>query len=158
GGAGRNGYVERPGIASYLQHRYAPQTGEFHGDHGIDGASITLEGSIDDFAISRFADAVGNNAISAQFQNRAQYGQNLFNRLTGYILPRGADGAVFYSIGFKGPTSDFGQDGFEEGNAAQYLWLVPQNIAGLVTALGGRHAMADRLDRFTAELNAGPGD
>jgi predicted alpha-1,2-mannosidase len=158
GGAGRGSYVERPGIASYLQHRYAPQTEEFHGDHGIDGASITLEWSIDDFAISRFADALGDNAIGAEFQNRAQYWQNLFNPLTGYILPRGDDGAAFYSVGFKGPTSDFGQDGFEEGNAAQYLWMVPQNIAGLMAALGGRQAVADRLDRFTAELNAGPDD
>jgi predicted alpha-1,2-mannosidase len=158
GGAGRGGYVERPGIASYLEHGYAPQTEEFRGDHGIDGASITLEWSIDDFAIARFADALGDNAIGAEFQRRAQFWQNLFNPLTGHILPRGADGAVFYSIGFTGPTSDFGQDGFEEGNAEQYLWMVPHNIAGLVAALGGRQAVADRLDRFTAEVNAGPSE
>jgi predicted alpha-1,2-mannosidase len=158
GGAGRGGYVERPGIASYLEHGYAPQTEEFRGDHGIDGASITLEWSVDDFAISRFADALGDNVIGAEFQRRAQFWQNLFNPLTGHILPRGADGAVFYSIGFTGPTSDFGQDGFEEGNAAQYLWMVPHNIAGLVAALGGRQAVADRLDRFTAEVNAGPSE
>jgi predicted alpha-1,2-mannosidase len=156
GGAGRGGYVERPGIATYLQHGYAPQTEEFHGDHGIDGASITLEWSVDDFAIAQFADALGEPAIGVEFQDRAQYWQHLFDPLTRYILPRGADGAYFYSIGTKGPTSDFGQDGFEEGNGAQYLWLVPQNVAGLVTALGGRQATADRLDRFTTELNAGP--
>jgi predicted alpha-1,2-mannosidase len=156
GGVGRDGYVERPGIATYLEHGYAPQTEEFRGDHGIDGASITLEWSIDDFAISRFADALGDTAIGAEFLKRAQYWQNLFNPLTGHILPRGADGAVFYSIGFTGPTSDFGQDGFDEGNAEQYLWLVPQNIAGLVAALGGRQAVADRLNRFTTQVNAGP--
>ena len=158
GGVGRGGYVERPGIAAYLQHGYAPQTEEFRGDHGVDGASITLEWSVDDFALSRFADALGDTAIGAEFQNRAQYWQHLFNPLTGYILPRGADGAFFYSLGFSGPTSDFGQDGFEEGNAAQCLWLVPQNVAGLVTAIGGRQAAADRLDRFTTQLNAGPDD
>jgi predicted alpha-1,2-mannosidase len=156
GGVGRDGYVERPGIATYLEHGYAPQTEEFRGDHGIDGASITLEWSVDDFAISRFADALGEPAIGGEFRNRAQYWQNLFNPVTHNILPRGADGAFFYSLGFKGPTSDFGQDGFEEGNAEQYLWLVPQNVAGLVAALGGRQAVADRLDRFTTEINAGP--
>jgi predicted alpha-1,2-mannosidase len=156
GGVGRDGYVERPGIATYLEHGYAPQTEEFRGDHGIDGASITLEWSVDDFAISRFADALGEPAIGGEFRNRAQYWQNLFNPVTHNILPRGADGAFFYSLGFKGPTSDFGQDGFEEGNAEQYLWLVPQNVAGLVAALGGRQAVADRLDRFTTEVNAGP--
>jgi len=36
--------------------------------------------------------------------------------------------------------------------------LVPQNIAGLVTALGGRQAVADRLDRFTTQLNVGPNE
>jgi predicted alpha-1,2-mannosidase len=156
GGVGRGGYVERPGIATYLQHGYAPQTEEFRGDHGIDGASITLEWSVDDFAISRFADALGETAIGAEFQNRAQYWQNLFNPLTGYITPRTAEGISLPWPGFSGPTSDFGQDGFEEGNAAQYLWMVPQNISGLVTLLGGRQAAAERLDRFTTELNAGP--
>ena len=32
---------------------------------------------------------------------------------------------------------------------------MPQNIAGLVTALGGGQAVADRLDRFTTHLNVG---
>ena len=35
---------------------------------------------------------------------------------------------------------------------------MPQNIAGLVTALGGRQAVADRLDKFTSKLNVGPVD
>jgi hypothetical protein len=50
----------------------------------------------------------------------------------------------------------FGQEGFDEGNAEQYVWWVPQNVAGLVTALGGRQAVASRLDRFTERLNVGP--
>jgi predicted alpha-1,2-mannosidase len=156
GGVGRNGYVERPGIASYLKRRYAPQTEEFRGDYGIDGASITLEWSVDDFAISRFADSLGDAATATEFQSRAQYWQNLFNPSTGYISPRSAAGAFLDGPGFAGPTSDFGQDGFDEGNAEQYLWMVPQNVAGLVTDLGGRQAAADRLDRFFTELNAGP--
>jgi predicted alpha-1,2-mannosidase len=153
GGVGLGGYVERPGIATYLEHGYAPQTAEFSGD----GASITLEWAVDDFAISRFAATLGDTATAAEFQNRAQYWQNLFNPATDYISPRSAAG--FFpdgpGPGFVEPT-DFGQDGFDEGNAAQYLWLVPQNIADLVTALGGRQAAVDRLDRFTKELNAGP--
>ncbi|WP_281352725.1 glycoside hydrolase domain-containing protein [Mycobacterium botniense] len=56
----------------------------------------------------------------------------------------------------SGPTSDLGKDGFDEGTAAQYTWMVPQNIAGLVGALGGRDAAAERLDRFATQLNAGP--
>lgn len=156
GGVGLNGYIERPGIATYLEQGYAPQTEEFRGDHRIVGASITLEWAVDDFAISRFANSLGDTATAAEFQNRAQYWQNLFNPSNGYISPRSAAGGFPDGPGFVEPTSGFGQDGFDEGNAAQYLWWVPQNVAGLVTALGGRQVVADRLDGFTTELNAGP--
>jgi putative alpha-1,2-mannosidase len=154
GGVGRGGYVERPGIAAYQALGYAPQPP----NGGFPGASITLEWAVDDFAISRFADSLGDAATAAEFQRRAQYWQNLFNPSTRYISPRGPGGFFPDGPGFVAYQSRFGQDGFDEGNAEQYVWWVPQNIAGLVTALGGRQAVADRLDRFTKELNAGPNE
>ena len=150
GGVGLNGYVERPGIATYLQLGYAPQT-----VFGA-GASITLEWSVDDFAISRFAESLGDDATAAEFQNRAQYWQNLFNPSTGYISPRSATGTFGEGPAIVQPGSGFGQEGFDEGNAEQYVWWVPHNVAGLVAALGGRKAVTGRLDRFTKELNVGP--
>jgi predicted alpha-1,2-mannosidase len=156
GGVGLGGYVERPGIADYLAHRYAPQTARFGGDQGRAAASITLEWSVDDFTIARFAASLGDTTTAAEFENRAQYWQNLFNPVTGYLSPRSAAGDFLDGPGFVEPASGIGQDGFDEGNAEQYLWLVPHNVAGLVTALGGRQAVAERLDRFTTELNAGP--
>lgn len=151
GGVGRDGYVERPGIASYLELGYRPQTADFRA-----GASITLEWSVDDFAIARFADSLGDTATAAEFQNRSQYWQNLFNPTTGYVSPRSAAGFFPSGPGFVEVPRGFGQDGYDEGNAEQYLWWVPHNVAGLVTALGGRKAVADRLDRFTKKLNVGP--
>jgi predicted alpha-1,2-mannosidase len=110
-----------------------------------------------DFAISQFASALGDSEIAGEFQDRAQYWQNLFNPTTHSISPRNALG--FFPAGPAvappGPGC-FSQIGFDEGNAKQYVWYVPQNIAGLVTALGGRQAVADRLDRFTTKLNVGP--
>jgi putative alpha-1,2-mannosidase len=35
---------------------------------------------------------------------------------------------------------------------------VPQNIAGLVTAVGGRQVAAQQLDRLTRQLNVGPNE
>ncbi|WP_205876398.1 GH92 family glycosyl hydrolase [Mycobacterium camsae] len=153
GGTGVNGYVERPGIGAYLRLGYVPQLTEFG-----PGASITLEWSIDDFTISRFAAALGRNDIADEFQNRAQYWQNLFNPTTGFISPRSPSGLFRDGPGFSESRSAFGQPGYDEGNAEQYLWLVPQNVAGLVTALGGRKAVAARLDRFTKRLNEGPNE
>ena len=159
GGVGLNGYVERPGIATYLALGYGPQSLEFRTGDRIAGASITLEWSIDDFAISRFAESLGDTATAAQFQNRSQYWQNLFNPSTRYISPRSASTGFFRpGPGFVDSPVGFGQDGYDEGNAEQYVWWVPHNVAGLVTALGGRKAVVGRLDHFTTKLNVGPNE
>jgi predicted alpha-1,2-mannosidase len=157
GGVGLNGYVERPGIDSYLRRGYLPLNVTSCSAGAIPGASITLEWSVDDFAISRFAIALGDSATAAKFQERAQYWQNLFNPTTRYISPRDLMGFFPTGPGVVEPAQGcFSQLGFDEGNAEQYVWYVPQNIAGLVTALGGRKAVGDRLDRFTERLNVGP--
>ena len=38
--------------------------------------------------------------------------------------------------------------GFVEGTAAQYVWMVPFNVAGLFEQMGGREKAVARLDRF----------
>ncbi len=157
GGKGLRGYVERPGIATYRALGYAPHTLEFRTDGHIVDASITLEWSVDDFAISRFAEALGDAATAAEFQARAQYWQNLFNPSNRYVSPRSAWGFFGSGTGFV-DTEGFGQDGYDEGNAEQYVWWVPHNVGGLITALGGRGAVARRLDRFTKKLNVGPNE
>ena len=51
----------------------------------------------------------------------------------------------------------FGQDGFQEGNAAQYTWMVPQNLKGLVQGHGRRRRPRPPVStRYFTQLNAGP--
>ncbi|MBK8231225.1 MAG: glycoside hydrolase family 92 protein [Candidatus Eisenbacteria bacterium] len=45
--------------------------------------------------------------------------------------------------------------GFIEGNAAQYVWMVPHDIEGLFERMGGRGPALARLDHLFLELNAG---
>ncbi|HPF70588.1 MAG TPA: GH92 family glycosyl hydrolase [Candidatus Krumholzibacteria bacterium] len=45
--------------------------------------------------------------------------------------------------------------GYVEGNGAQYLWMVPHDLPGLVDLLGGPEAATARLDTLFTELNAG---
>ncbi len=153
GGAGLRGYVQRPGAKVYDDRRYAPQVEAFRGDHQIVGGSITLEWSVDDFTVGRLARALGDDATASRFQARSNYWQNLFDPAQNAIAPRNADGS-FVDVSATG--QGFGQVGFDEGNAEQYLWMVPQNIPGLVSAIGGREAAAARLDTFTQTLNSGP--
>lgn len=156
--------VERFGSTVYNKRHYAPQTKEFQTDHAVTGGSITEEYSIDDFTIGRFAAALGHNSTARTFQTRSNYWQNLFNPTTRYVSLRDASGAfptgdglsIPSDFGYRGHITGFGSVGYDEGNAEQYVWLVPQNVEGLVTALGGRSAFTDRLDTFmTHGLNVG---
>ncbi|MEU9957843.1 GH92 family glycosyl hydrolase [Streptomyces sp. NPDC050982] len=152
-------YKERPGIESYVDLGYLPNNDSARGDHQRVGASITLEWSIDDFAIAQLAKAVGDGDTAAEFTRRGQNWQNIFNASTGYLQPRTEEGLFPNGPAFQAPASgQIGQSGFDEGNAAQYNWLVPQNMAGLVTAMGGKDVASDRLDTFLTKLNVGPNE
>lgn len=157
GGRGLGDYVERPIAKSYAEYGYLPQTRPFGSANPYPGASVTLEWSVDDFAIAKFAEALGFGSVATEFQRRAQFWRNLLNPSNGYLSPRDTAGRFAPGPGLQLPDEDhLGQEGFEEGNAEQYLWMVPHNVAGLVGVLGGPLAAGLRLDLFTAEVNAGP--
>ena len=45
--------------------------------------------------------------------------------------------------------------GYIEGNGAQYLWMVPHDLGGLIDLMGGPKRAEERLDHLFQELNAG---
>ncbi|MBN2498918.1 MAG: GH92 family glycosyl hydrolase [Deltaproteobacteria bacterium] len=53
------------------------------------------------------------------------------------------------------PFDPAAECGYIEGNGAQYVWLVPQDMEGLFTLMGGHEQAAVRLDDLFTELNAG---
>jgi predicted alpha-1,2-mannosidase len=155
GAPGQGWYLERPTGPAYLAKGYVPNTQADSISPVANGASETLEYAVADFAISRLAAATGQQSVANRFAGRSQNWANLFDTATGYIRPRDATGAF--------PPGDplamgggFGQSGFQEGNAAQYTWMVPQNLAALISGLGGNAAARARLDQFFTQLNAGP--
>jgi predicted alpha-1,2-mannosidase len=151
------GWQERQCVEEYVQLGYAPNDACSQGSHGRQGVSETLEWSIDDFAISQLAAAVGKKDTAAQYQLRSQNWQNTFNPTTGYLQPRDDSGAFPNGPAFvTPPPNSFGQDGYDEGNAADYGWEVPQNMAGLIGAMGGSSVAIPRLDTFFSQDNAGP--
>lgn len=136
-------YVVREGLKDYLHLGYVPTD-------KTRSASTTLEYAIDDFAIAQFAQALGKASASMKYLQRARNWRHLFNPATGYLEPRNANGTFVANFS---PTS---LDGFAEGDAAQYTWLVPQDMGGLFTALGGNAQVIKRLDALFTQLNAGP--
>jgi predicted alpha-1,2-mannosidase len=149
-------YQEREGVADYQSYGYVPNDRAEQG-HVRTGASQTLEYAIDDFAISQFAGAIGQRGTAHTYAGRSQNWQNIFDGGTGYLRPKDSTGAFPAGPGFVAPPpGQFGQNGFDEGNAAQYNYLVPQNMAGLITAMGGPAAVNQRADAFFQLLNTGP--
>ncbi len=143
-------YLERPGLSEYLAHGYVVNTHTTNVSPVPNGASLTLEYSLDDFSIAQFAKAIGDQATYRTMMQRAQNWATVFDRSTGLIAPRDADGAFQQT-----PITDAGQSGFQEGNAAQYTWMVPQNYAALVSGMGGPAAAQAKLDDYFAQINAG---
>ncbi|HEY0277585.1 MAG TPA: GH92 family glycosyl hydrolase [Solirubrobacterales bacterium] len=158
-------YVERQGLAGYLEHGYVPfdEDTNVRNANSIYGsptavwgsAATTLEYAIDDFAIAQFAarSGVGESAAATygQFIARAANWRNLFDPASGLIEPRFAGGE------FPDPYDPLKGGGFVEGDAAQYAWMVPQDPAGLFGRMGGEAKAAARLDSFLRVLNAGAG-
>ncbi|HLJ84722.1 MAG TPA: GH92 family glycosyl hydrolase [Candidatus Eremiobacteraceae bacterium] len=143
-------YVERPGLDEYLTRGYVVNTHTTNVSPVPNGASLTLEYSLDDFSIAQFAKAIGDRTTYETMMRRAQNWATLFDRSTGLIAPRDADGAFQQT-----PVTDAGQSGFQEGNAAQYTWMVPQNYAALIGGMGGDAAAQAKLDDYFSQINAG---
>jgi predicted alpha-1,2-mannosidase len=113
------------------------------------GASETLEYALDDFSIARLARSIHEPAIETDFMRRSANWAALFDTATGEMAGRDANGAFMYA-----PITDNGQSGFQEGNAAQYTWMVPQDLHDLIAGMGGNAAAAAKLDTFFTQINA----
>ncbi|MFD0277873.1 GH92 family glycosyl hydrolase [Kitasatospora sp. NPDC127111] len=137
---------ERPGHQPYGALGFVPV-----GTGGVWGpAATTLEYTTADFALAQLAGRLGDSATHAALLRRSANWRNLFNGDSRHLQPRNADGSW-------PPFSPEQQDGYVEGNAAQYTWMVPYDHRGLFDAMGGNDAVAARLDDFFTDLNAGGG-
>ncbi len=142
-------YVERPGLTYYLSSGYIPLISE--SVIGVKGtAAATLEYTTDDFAISQFAQALGDSKDASAFLLRAQNWKKLYNAATGFIEPRNPNGTFVY------PFSAVSQNGFREGDAYQYTLMVPYNMKTLIAYMGGNQTVVNRLNTYFALLNDGP--
>src|SRR4051794_15007256 len=136
----------RNDLGDYLSLGYIPY------DHSDRGAAVTLEYAIDDASVAALATSYGTTAEAKEFRSRAESWRNLFDADgSRFLRPRHADGSWASPTPFgEGPTWDpVFSDGWQEGTGWQYLWLVPQDVAGLRDTLGA-DVMTQRLDEFFA--------
>jgi predicted alpha-1,2-mannosidase len=138
-------YGPYDGIAQYMQLGYVPI------DEEGEAASKTLEYAFDDWTIARMATAMGRKDVAATFEQRAGNWKHAFDATTGFMRARRRDGS--FREPFDPTASGYGSD-YTEGNAWQYSWYVPQDVAGLIDALGGDDKLVARLDQvFDAKVD-----
>ncbi|GHF94134.1 hypothetical protein GCM10018787_48720 [Streptomyces thermodiastaticus] len=129
------------GYAPYIKGRPHAKPGDSDYDHG---ASATLEYALADAMLAQMARDLGHDADAARYAARAQNYRSIFDASTGFFRARDASGA------FTGPADPAQSEGFHEGTAWQYQWLVPQDLPGMISLIGGTQAANDRLDSFFA--------
>ena len=148
--------IERQYLSQYLSQHYvnAASLDLTSIDYSI-GGSVTLEYAIDDFSIAQVASAEHDSSLASTMSRRAANWEYLFNPATGSIQARGADGSFPAGAAFEASQLEpGGQLGFEEGNAIQYTWYVPQDFGALASLMGGDASAAAKLDTFMGSLNA----
>lgn len=95
------------------------------------GASHTLEYCFAAYAASQLAESLGKKEDAELLKRYAEGYRLLFDKETGYIRPREESGEFMKDFD---PMKAW--LGFQEGNAAQYTWYVPHDVAGLISLIG----------------------
>lgn len=125
-------------IPEFRKYGYVPV------DSVYESVSKSLEYYIADYCISRVADYLHKQDIAVSYMASSKKYYNLYDKERGFFRPRYCSGE------WKEPFDPFeinraGND-YTEGNAWQYLWLVPHDVHGLVDLMGGEQLFEKRLD------------
>jgi len=134
----------RRALKSYLQYGYIPlEDSVWDAFHRYEQVSRTIEYAFDDYALSRFANALGKSEDYNTLAKRSENWKNVFDTRTGFARGRYADGSWIE------PFDPYKNARFVcEGTPFQWTWYVPQDIPGLIKAMGGNDLFMARLNEF----------
>ena len=115
-------------------------------DDEHESVSKTLEYAYDDWCVAQVAKYLGRMDVYEEYMTSAQYWRNVFDPQTGFMRAR-LNGRWFTPFDPREVNNNY-----TEANSWQYSLFVPQDLAGLIDALGGPEALEARLDdMFSAE-------
>ena len=119
-----------------------------------ESVSKTLEYAYDDWCVAQVALYLMKNggsslrddlqAVYDSYMTSAQYWRNIFDPETGFMRPR-LNGRWLTPFNPREVNNHF-----TEANSWQYSFFVPQDIAGLMEAMGGREAFEAKIDSLFA--------
>ncbi len=140
----RNMVDDYEGLGYYRQMGYIPA--DKHGE----SVSRALEYCYNDWACAKVADTTGNGDDAAIQRKRSQNYRNLFDKETGFIRPKMADGtwAPDFDPKATGHTKKYRD--YTESNAWQTTFFVQHDAKGYIETFGGREAFTAKLDALFA--------
>lgn len=109
-------------------------------DEEHESVSKTLEYGYDDWAIARFAEAIGRDDVRATFDRRSQAWRHLLDPRTGFMRARENGG---WLTPFDPRRVDFHHT---EANGWQYRFMVPHDVESFIETLGGEARFVAALD------------
>ena len=109
-----------------------------------EAVAYDMEYALADGAAARAAEALGKAEDAAYFTERSHSYRHYFDPQTGFM--RGRDSRGGWRTPFNPFSSSHRADDYCEGNAWQYTWLVPHDVAGLEACFGSRERMLSKLD------------
>lgn len=128
----------RLGLPSYLELGYVS-------DDIPHSVCRTLDFSYCDWCVAQVATHVGRGGDAEALMRRSQNYRNLWHAGSGFMRPRDKRGA------WLEPWSEWAwAKAYIEGGPWQHSWTVPHDLDGLAELVGGRDALADKLERLFA--------
>ncbi|HET9825437.1 MAG TPA: GH92 family glycosyl hydrolase [Chitinophagaceae bacterium] len=123
---------------------YVKKYGFIPADSVAESVATAMEYAIADGAIAQMARKLNKQNDYVYFMKRSRYYQNYFDPATRFMRGKTSQGS--WTEPFNAFSSNPGKDDYTEGNAWQYLWLVPQDVEGLIRLLGGEKTFTAKLD------------
>lgn len=140
--------LDERGLGSLKQYGYIPY------DKEPEGLSKCMEYAIADGSLALVAQKMNKQEEYDYFSNRSKSYKRYFDPQTGFF--RGVSSEGKFREAFNPFESVHRDNDYTEGNAWQYLWLVPHDISGLVELTGGNDRFIQKLDSlFVAEGELG---
>ncbi|WP_260706586.1 GH92 family glycosyl hydrolase [Edaphobacter flagellatus] len=134
----------RRALPSYLKYGYIPLEDQvFDAYHRREQVSRTLEYAYDDFAFAQMAKDLGSLKEYATLMDRSENWRNVFDKNVGFVRGRKADGAWIEPFDPTKPATYV-----TEETPYVATFFVPQNIPGLIEAMGGHQKFISSLDRL----------
>ncbi|MGA3268338.1 MAG: GH92 family glycosyl hydrolase [Verrucomicrobiota bacterium] len=130
------------GFTNYRRYGWVPSD-----DSGVyvQSVSKTLEFAYEDACVARFARLLGRDDLGEIYASRSTNWENVFDASTGFMRGRYANRD--WVTPFNPYKVTFHED-YAEANAWQVSFLVPQNVPGLIQALGGDEKFVAKLDEM----------